>query len=57
MWLKMAEVAKHQEGDFYRAKLATADFFFQRLLPEAGAYLAKVLAGSGSLMALEADLM
>jgi len=57
MWLKMAEVAKHEQGDFYRAKLATADFFFQRLLPESGAYLAKVLAGSGSLMALEADLM
>jgi hypothetical protein len=57
MWLKMAQVAKQGEGDFYRAKLATADFFFQRLLPESGAYLAKVLAGSDTLMALDADLM
>ena len=57
MWLKMVRVAKQGEGDFYRAKLATADFFFQRLLPESGAYLAKVLAGSDTLMALDADLM
>ena len=56
MWLKMSRVAKQQTGDFYTSKLATAEFFFQRLLPETEAYYAKVKAGSSSLMALSADL-
>lgn len=55
MWLKMSRLAERKDGDFYRAKLKTADFFFQRLLPEAHAYLAKILAGSQTLMALDDD--
>jgi len=55
MWLKMSFVADANEGDFYTSKLKTADFFFQRLLPESNAYFAKVLAGSESVMALDAE--
>ena len=55
MWLRMDDTAKQGEGDFYRAKSATAEFFFSRILPESKAYLAKVLAGSQSIMALTAD--
>lgn len=55
MWLKMAKTAQEHEGDFYSSKLATADFFFKRLLPESQAYFAKVMAGSEPLMALAAD--
>jgi alkylation response protein AidB-like acyl-CoA dehydrogenase len=55
MWLRMSETAKKGDGDFYVAKQATADFFFKRLLPESNAYLAKVIAGSETLMALTAE--
>jgi alkylation response protein AidB-like acyl-CoA dehydrogenase len=55
MWLKMDSVAQASEGDFYSTKQATANFFFERLLPEADAYFAKVMAGSESLMALSAE--
>ena len=55
MWAKMAAAAQGQSGDFYQAKLQVAQFFMQRLLPESQGYLAKVLAGSESLMGLPDD--
>lgn len=56
MWAKMMVVASNKAGDFYTSKMAAGEFFFARLLPESDAYLAKVKAGSATLMALEADL-
>jgi len=59
MWAESAEIAlANQEGDntgFYRAKLATARFFVQRLLPNTASLLATLSAGADSVMALEAE--
>ncbi|MDN6875268.1 acyl-CoA dehydrogenase C-terminal domain-containing protein [Pseudomonas citronellolis] len=60
-WLRMALVARQKleegaaEADFYQAKLATADFYFARLLPRAAAHLAAVEAGGETLMRLSAE--
>jgi alkylation response protein AidB-like acyl-CoA dehydrogenase len=43
------------DGVFLQAKLITAQFYFEHLLPRTGAYLAAVRAGSGSMMALDAE--
>ena len=59
LWARMAKVAiAHTEGPeaaFYRAKLATADFYMKRLLPQAAALAEVIMSGSDSLMALDAD--
>jgi alkylation response protein AidB-like acyl-CoA dehydrogenase len=60
-WLRMAVVAQEKieagSGDaaFYQAKLATADFYFKRLLPRTLVHRAGVEAGSESLMQLSAE--
>ena len=59
LWARMARVAldKLDSGDdFYKSKLATARFYFSRLLPETGYQLQLARAGAGPLMSLEADL-
>ncbi len=43
------------DADFMRAKLATARFFTDRIMPETGAHLARIASGAGSLMALDAE--
>jgi alkylation response protein AidB-like acyl-CoA dehydrogenase len=58
-WAKMARVALDHAGDkdpFYRAKLATARFYFQRLLPETAYHIRAARSGAGNLMQLEAEL-
>ncbi len=54
LWARAAEVAlarvDGEEGAFYRAKLDTARFFMERLLPQAGALLAAIASGSGTMM-------
>jgi 3-(methylsulfanyl)propanoyl-CoA dehydrogenase len=58
MWAKMAKAAlvKEASGDrFYADKLATARYFFERVLPDATSHLAKVKTGAGPVMALSAD--
>ncbi|MEZ5693573.1 MAG: acyl-CoA dehydrogenase C-terminal domain-containing protein [Altererythrobacter sp.] len=58
MWLKMARVAQEKltgsPGDaaFYEAKLATARYYMDRYLPDAGALRRKLETGSDSMMAL-----
>ena len=42
-------------ADFYRAKLATARHYFERLLPRADAHEAAARAGAAGLMALPAE--
>ncbi|MDR5904834.1 acyl-CoA dehydrogenase C-terminal domain-containing protein [Franzmannia qiaohouensis] len=53
---KQASAAQDgDEGAFYRTKLDTARFYYQRLLPRTRAHAAMVQAGAGSLMAISAD--
>ncbi|HET7450468.1 MAG TPA: acyl-CoA dehydrogenase C-terminal domain-containing protein [Gaiellaceae bacterium] len=56
MWLRMAKVATAKgDGDAQaKTKLATARFYFQRLLPQAHALAAQIDAGASTVMALDA---
>ena len=59
LWARMARVAldKLDSGDdFYKAKLATARFYYARLLPETAFQLQAARAGAKSLMDLDAGL-
>jgi 3-(methylsulfanyl)propanoyl-CoA dehydrogenase len=56
---RMAKIALEKQdcGDsFYKAKLATARFYFARLLPETAMLIRQARSGAANLMALEADL-
>lgn len=56
---RMAKIAlaKQDSGDaFYKTKLATARFYFARLLPETAMLIRQARSGSANLMALDADL-
>ncbi len=59
MWAKAAKVAEAKlpeaNGDagFYKAKLTTAQFFADRLLPQTGALWSAIRAGKASMMELE----
>jgi hypothetical protein len=60
MWLKMARVAAvriaaGEDTPFYRAKLTTARYFFERYGPDCGALRRKLEAGSDAMMALDED--
>jgi alkylation response protein AidB-like acyl-CoA dehydrogenase len=61
MWLRMAKASSEKlaEGagnaDFHNAKLATARFFAERIMPESNAHRRKIEAGAESLMALPAE--
>jgi alkylation response protein AidB-like acyl-CoA dehydrogenase len=58
LWARMAQVARDKRGEdeaFYGAKLATADFYFDRILPRTLALEASVCAGSASLFGLSAE--
>jgi len=43
------------DADFYQAKLATARFYYQRILPRTRTHFECVKSGAGNLMALSAD--
>ncbi|MBD9417583.1 acyl-CoA dehydrogenase C-terminal domain-containing protein, partial [Pseudomonas sp. PDM16] len=58
LWSRMAQVARSRRGEdeaFYGAKLATADFYFQRLLPRILGLEAAIRAGSEPLFGLAAE--
>jgi hypothetical protein len=62
-WAKMARVALTRikaDGDrvdpFYTAKLATARFYFQRLLPETAWRIRAARAGASAVMELPAEM-
>ncbi len=58
MWSRMATAAQKnhaQEPDFYSAKLATADFYFSRMLPRTLSLEASIKAGSEPLYGLAAE--
>ena len=58
MWLRMAKVAQARlaagtdEAAFYEAKIATARYYMDRFVPDAGALRRKLEAGADSMMAL-----
>ena len=62
MWAQMAKVAQQKlaAGDgtaskeFYETKLVTARFFMERFLPDTASLLAKLQAGSQTMMLLDA---
>ncbi|ENQ7793655.1 acyl-CoA dehydrogenase C-terminal domain-containing protein [Pseudomonas aeruginosa] len=58
MWARMVAVAQSQQSDdetFYGAKLATAEFFFARLLPRTLTLEASIRSGSQPLYGLAAE--
>lgn len=58
-WARMARIAldKQASGDtFYTSKLATARFYFAKLLPETAYHIRAARAGAKSLMELDAEL-
>ena len=57
LWARSAEIALEQKADdgsgFYRAKLNTARYFMQRVLPQSGALFACIVAGGRSIMGFD----
>jgi len=59
IWARMAEVALAKaddadEADFYKAKLATARFYMQRILPQTAGLMGAIMGGGKTLMAFDA---
>jgi hypothetical protein len=60
MWARMAKLAAARlsgagaEAAFYQAKLTTARFFMERILPQAGALWLAIRSGKGAMMELDA---
>ncbi len=53
-WAQMAEISLPKQDDaFYKAKVSTARFFMERLLPEATAHFQAIMAGGKTMMAFE----
>jgi butyryl-CoA dehydrogenase len=54
LWARMAKVALAKRGGeesaFYEAKIATARFYMQRILPRTGGLFASIMAGSQAIM-------
>jgi hypothetical protein len=54
LWARMAKIAlAKREGDdsgFYDAKLMTARFFVERVLPQSGSLFATIMAGGNTMM-------
>ncbi|WP_336367863.1 acyl-CoA dehydrogenase C-terminal domain-containing protein [Marinobacter sp. C2H3] len=64
IWLRQAAAAAarldnggEQAPEFYQAKLATAEFYFERLLPRAQTHATSMLSPTRSLMQLDAEHM
>ncbi len=59
LWARMAKVALEKQGSgdpFYVAKLATARFYFAKLLPETAGLIRTARAGAKPMMELDAAL-
>ncbi|KAB0652199.1 acyl-CoA dehydrogenase [Acinetobacter bohemicus] len=55
MFAKIANAAKAKNGEFYQNKLALAQYFVQRILPELELRITKVKAGSEVIMNFSED--
>jgi alkylation response protein AidB-like acyl-CoA dehydrogenase len=59
MWARMAAIAiekQDSKDDFYNAKLATARFYYAKLLPETLSLIANIKSGADSVMAMDERL-
>ena len=62
MWLRMAKAAANMleagegEAAYLEAKLVTARYFAERIMPDAGALRRKIEGGAESLMAIDPDM-
>jgi len=60
-WADMARVAAEKlaagtaEEGFYKAKLQTARFYYQRILPRVRTHVEAILSGADNLMEMDAD--
>ncbi|MGE5517222.1 MAG: acyl-CoA dehydrogenase C-terminal domain-containing protein [Bacteroidota bacterium] len=54
-WARMAEISlpKAEEDSFYAAKVNTARFFMDRILPQTSALFSQIMAGGKSMMAFD----
>ncbi len=54
LWMRMAEIGREKRGGdealFYQAKVDTARFYFERILPQTGSLYANIMAGSEGMM-------
>jgi hypothetical protein len=61
MWLRMARASTEalangaEDPAFHQAKLVTAKFYAERIMPDTGALRRKLEAGADTLMALPAE--
>ncbi|HRP79961.1 MAG TPA: acyl-CoA dehydrogenase C-terminal domain-containing protein, partial [Aquamicrobium sp.] len=60
MWGRMARIAQDKvaAGDataLHEAKLVTARYYFERIMPESAAHLARISVGCDAMMALAED--
>jgi acyl-CoA dehydrogenase len=62
MWVRIVKAANEKlaagangDAERYKAKLITARFFMERVLPETGAHLARITAGADSTMAMPVE--
>ncbi|CAM3747885.1 acyl-CoA dehydrogenase C-terminal domain-containing protein [Parendozoicomonas haliclonae] len=54
-WLQAAAVASKAEGDFYTAKVQTANFYFKRLLPRTTSLAETIRDSADTLTAMDED--
>ena len=55
MWTRMAMAAGSGETTLHQGKLAVADYYARRVLPQAGGLAPSIAAGEGAIMALAAE--
>ncbi len=61
MWVRIVDTVhqnyeKHPEKkSFYDAKLKTAKFFFDRMLPKTSSHFSSIMSGAGSMMAFNTE--
>ena len=56
LWARMAQISIEKQGGddnaFYAAKIVTARFFMERVLPQTGSLFAAIMSGSSTMMEL-----
>ena len=59
LWARMAQISIEKQGEddnaFYAAKIITARFFMERVLPQTGALFAAIMSGSNTIMEFPDD--
>ena len=55
LWARMAVISLGEDDAFHRAKLASARFFYTRVLPETSMLFARIMAGKQAVMAMDEE--